>query len=316
MNNDLSNNINTIEWSKNHEKILVEWADKAICYQWLHTRSHTKFSKSNALFTIPVIIMSTITGTANFAQDRFSPSVRTYIPVIIGSINIFAGILTTIQQYLKISELNEAHRVASIAWGKFYRNSKVELSKSPKERSDVLQMLKQSKEEFDRLIETSPNISEDVILDFKNTFSDTSKKIKKNKNENIINEISEKQKKYLELKKPEICGTIETTLNFVYTSDSDSESENDIVNNLNNTLSNTLSNSLTNSLNNYENKIITESININNKNETINTINNIYNKYYEKNLIYPNIDEIINELDFDIDIEIIKKFLEEKQNIV
>ena len=52
----------------------------------------------------------------------------------IGAVNIFAGILTTIAQFLKIGELNEAHRVASIAWDKFYRNTKVELAKSPAEK--------------------------------------------------------------------------------------------------------------------------------------------------------------------------------------
>ena len=187
---------------------------------------------------------------------------------------------------MKISELNEAHRVASIAWGKFYRNSKVELSKSPKERSDVLQILKQSKEEFDRLIETSPNISEDIILDFKNTFSDTSTKYKKNENENIINEISEKQKKYLELKKPEILGTIETTSNFVYNCDKD-------ITNINN------------NDNNYDN--------ISNNHDII---NNIYNKYYDKNLVYPTTNEILNELDNNIDVSEINFFLKNKKNII
>ena len=25
-----------IEWSPEHEQILIEWADKAMCYRWLH----------------------------------------------------------------------------------------------------------------------------------------------------------------------------------------------------------------------------------------------------------------------------------------
>ena len=32
------------EWSNQHEEILVEWADKAICYRWLHSQSHTSYS--------------------------------------------------------------------------------------------------------------------------------------------------------------------------------------------------------------------------------------------------------------------------------
>ena len=118
------------DWKKEHETILIEWADKAMCYRWLHARSHQAYSKTNAWFTIPVIIMSTLTGTANFAQDRFPPDIRPLAQMGIGAVNLFAGILTTIAQFLKIGELNEAHRVSSISWDKFYRNIKVELAKS------------------------------------------------------------------------------------------------------------------------------------------------------------------------------------------
>jgi len=76
----------------------------------------------------------------------------------------------TVQQFLKITQLNESHRVSSIAWDKFYSNIKIELAKHPTERIDPKQMLKISKEEFDRLIETSPNIPEQIIQQFKTRF--------------------------------------------------------------------------------------------------------------------------------------------------
>jgi len=158
------------DWKKEHETILIEWADKAMCYRWLHARSHQAYSKTNAWFTIPVIIMSTLTGTANFAQDRFPPDIRPLAQMGIGAVNLFAGILTTIAQFLKIGELNEAHRVSSISWDKFYRNIKVELAKSRDERMHVGHMLKMCKEEFDRLMETSPSINEKIINLFNKTF--------------------------------------------------------------------------------------------------------------------------------------------------
>ena len=27
-----------VEWTPDHEGILVEWADKAMCYRWLHSK--------------------------------------------------------------------------------------------------------------------------------------------------------------------------------------------------------------------------------------------------------------------------------------
>jgi hypothetical protein len=186
---------------------MVEWADKAMCYRWLHSRSHQEYSKTNAWFTIPVIIMSTLTGTANFAQDRFSEDIKPYAQMGIGAVNIFAGILTTIAQFLKIGELNEAHRVSSISWDKFYRNIKVELAKSRNERTSVGHMLKMCKEEFDRLMETSPSINEEIIKLFNKTFP--------TRKPNIVKEIDEDIHKQ-DIIRPEICDELISTAEIVF----------------------------------------------------------------------------------------------------
>jgi hypothetical protein len=202
-----------VDWTHDHENILVDWADKAICYRWLHSKSHNTYSRLNTLFTIPVIIMSTVTGTANFAQDRVPPEYISLFTAIVGAINLLAGILTTIQQFLKISELNEAHRVSSIAWGKFSRNIKIELAKAPQERMAVVQLIKHCKEEFDRLIETSPTVAEKVVKLFIQTFSGG--EVKLNEHGQVI-DITPKQLAFSELKKPEICDAIETSNKIVY----------------------------------------------------------------------------------------------------
>ncbi len=160
-------------------------------YRWLHSRANAMYSNLNAWYTIPVIIISTLTGTANFAQDKVPYEYQSYFGMIIGTFNIVAGIVTTIQQFLKITQLNEAHRVSSIAWDKFYRNIKIELAKHPSERMQVLQLLKICKEEFDRLMETSPVIPDKIIADFKESFEQT--------------------EVYKNISKPEICDVLIST---------------------------------------------------------------------------------------------------------
>jgi len=162
-----------VEWTQEHEEILIEWADKAMCYRWLHSKSNALYSNLNTWYTIPVIVLSTLTGTANFAQDRVPISYQSYFVMLVGSLNILAGIITTIQQFLKITQLNEAHRVSSISWDKFYRNIKIEIAKHPQERNDVKQMIKMSKEEYDRLMETSPAIPEKIVFAFKEKFNNS-----------------------------------------------------------------------------------------------------------------------------------------------
>ena len=182
------------KWTDQHEKILAEWADKAMCYRWMHSKSENKYSYLSKLFTIPVIVLSTLTGTANFAIERIPKEYQSTVQIGIGSLNIFAGIITTIQQFLKINELNESHRIASISWGKFYRNIKTELLKNPHERCEVNYLVKTSKEEFDRLVETSPSLDNGIIKKF-------DKKFKKDS---------------VDISKPEICDTLNPTSSTIF----------------------------------------------------------------------------------------------------
>lgn len=177
-----------VVWSQDNETILVEWCDVAQCYKWLNFRCHSKLSSMHAWFTIPAIILSTITGTASFAQSTLPPNIQEYAPAMIGTINIFVGILTTIQQYLKISEKNEAHRVSSISWDKFARNIRIELAKKPEERDKAGHFIKACRQEFDRLMETSPTIDDVTVHEFKHKFKH--------------------KPGFDKLKKPDICDTI------------------------------------------------------------------------------------------------------------
>jgi len=191
-----------IEWSDENENILVEWSDVAQCYKWLNARAHAKFSYMHAWFTIPAITLSTISGTASFAQASLPENIQAFAPAVIGTLNIFIGILTTVQQYLKISELNEAHRVSSISWDKFARNIRIELSKAPHERMDAGPFIKICRQEFDRLMETSPMIAADIVNEFNEKF-----KVRPNVPES---------KFFKELRKPDICNIIVSAERYKY----------------------------------------------------------------------------------------------------
>lgn len=153
---------------------MAEWADVAGCYRWLNDRAEKIYSNSNMWITIPVIILSTLGGTANFAVDSFipdnAPDLKKYAAAGIGGISIFAGVLTTLGNFFQFAQKSEAHRVAGIAWGKFQRQVTVELAIHPDERIEAMDFLKICRQDLDRLIEQSPPMPDTVIAAFEKEF--------------------------------------------------------------------------------------------------------------------------------------------------
>ena len=159
------------EWHKQQESILKRWSEIGSSYRFMHDRSFTKFNTQNFRFALPVIVISTITGTANFAQGSFPTSWAPYVPLGIGFLNLTAGLLTTVAQFLRVSELLEGHRAAAIAYSKFSRNISVELSLPREDRSKGgTEFVNMCRIELDRLIEQSPNVPLGIIKQFGKRF--------------------------------------------------------------------------------------------------------------------------------------------------
>jgi len=160
-------------WHPQQEKILKSWGEAAACYRYMHYQAYCSYKNQSMKFTIPLIIVSTITGTANFAQETFPPSIQPFVPSAIGGLNLITAIATTIMQFLKINELMEGHRVASVQYGKVSRTIRLELTLPLSERTqDGTNMIENMRTEYDRLIEQSPNVPKYIIDSFEKEFPD------------------------------------------------------------------------------------------------------------------------------------------------
>lgn len=158
-------------WHPQQEKILKMWGEACACYRYMHYQAYLSHKKSSMRFTLPIIVISTVTGTANFAQSTFPAAVRGYVPSVIGAFNLIAGIMATVLQFLKINELMESFRVSSVQYGKLSRSIRLELSLPLIERSaDGDIVIEQCRAEFDRLIEQSPQIPGIVVREFTKEF--------------------------------------------------------------------------------------------------------------------------------------------------
>tara|TARA_B100000424_G_scaffold270901_1_gene271618 strand:+ start:2012 stop:2782 length:771 start_codon:yes stop_codon:yes gene_type:complete len=170
MANEEKNNddLKVIKWGDENEKILKSWADEAQCFSLMHDRAYKRFYGLNAWFSIPVIILSTITGTGNFAQSSINKESRKYFIMAIGAANLISAIIVSVAQFLRVAQESEGNLRSHIDWDKYGRKIKIELSKVREDRIDCNTFITSCQEEYDRLLAGSPNIPTDVIRWFKN----------------------------------------------------------------------------------------------------------------------------------------------------
>ena len=190
---DLSGNKRKFQngWTKEQEVLLAKWSDYASCYRWLHTRTETKLSYSNNLITIPVIILSTVTGSASVGLSGLvgdNAEAQKYSQISIGMVSLLVAIMTTLGNFFRFAQNSEAHRSAAIQWGKFNRMISAELSQKPDDRMDSLDFINLCKQDLDRLIEQSPQIPRESVKEFQAEF------------DSIV-----------DLKKPDVCNNLEHT---------------------------------------------------------------------------------------------------------
>jgi hypothetical protein len=160
-----------LEWIKSTEYLLISWADIALCYSWIFDKSYRRLNNINYRYTIPIIVMSTVTGTISMSLNSLlnDDQVKTG-QIVLGGINIFIGILSTLQNFFRYAQLSEAHLTATRDWAKLHRNIKIELSIERKNRKSASEFVRSARQEYERLLNSRPVIPSSILMDFKRQY--------------------------------------------------------------------------------------------------------------------------------------------------
>jgi hypothetical protein len=167
-----------VHWNSQLERVISDEGERSLCFSWLHSKSEKRFSKLNIYISLPVIIMSTLAGSASIGSKTLFDNAEGS-NIGIGIISLSVGLLNTVSSFFAWAKRSEAHRIASITYQKIYRFILIELSLPRKERMAAKDMLKVVRDQCDRLQETSPQIPDIVIQEFKDKFGKSTPDLKK-----------------------------------------------------------------------------------------------------------------------------------------
>jgi hypothetical protein len=160
MHTDMTHSVN-IQWDDSIEGILSELGDEAQINAFLHKKSHEYYTTQNIKYQLPIIILSAVSGTGNFISTNF-PDYSATIILAVGGLSIFTSIISSVAQFLKVSQLSESHRISYLSWEKFHSNIKFQLNKRRESRENLKDFLSLIVPEYQRLKEISASIPEHI----------------------------------------------------------------------------------------------------------------------------------------------------------
>ena len=94
------------------------WQDYALLGR-AHYMAWEHFSRLNKWFGIPVVVTSTVVGTAIFGTIQQDPDIRWKLAA--GLLSLTAAVLSALQTTLKYAELAEKHKVAGARYAALRR---------------------------------------------------------------------------------------------------------------------------------------------------------------------------------------------------
>ena len=171
-------NTGNIHWNSQLERVISDEGERALCFMWLHSHSEKMFTRLSNYVTIPVIIMSTVSGSVSIGASSIFPNPQTG-SVLTGIVSLSVALLNTISSYFGLAKRSEAHRISSTAYAKIHRFIMIELALPRTERMVAKDMLKIVREQCDRLNETSPQIPDLIIKEFHTKFAESTPDVKK-----------------------------------------------------------------------------------------------------------------------------------------
>ena len=160
-----------VSWNTNLEKYFADTGEKANCLAWVHKRAEEIYSHRRTFIDLPVIVISSVTGFLSASSTSLFEGQEQLSSILLGVASLIVSVTNTIGTYFGWAKRAEAHRLSAIQYARLYRFLAIELGLPREERMTPTDLLKYTKDAYDRLQEVSPLIPPELISEFKKKFA-------------------------------------------------------------------------------------------------------------------------------------------------
>jgi len=166
-------NVGQVSWTLALEQYFKSTGEKAHALGQMHLEAEQVVSSKRTCIDLPVIVLSGVTGFVSaLSSSPMLSANQALISVVLGITSLFVSTLNTTGSYFQFAKRAEGHRIAGIQFGKMYRFLAIEMSLPRDERMQPHDLLKMTKETYDRLQEISPPLPDSITDKYRAKFKD------------------------------------------------------------------------------------------------------------------------------------------------
>ena len=161
-----------IEWNNSIEDLLCEEAEKCSGLALMHSNAEKIFRNKNNWIQIPMIILSTISGSLQVGLSNLFDS---RIVQSFGGLSFIVSMLGMINSHFAYAQRAEAHKNASVQYAQMHRLIHIEMSLTRTQRTPPKYLLKMIKDDLKGFMELFPRVPNKVIDEYKKKIIPNSK---------------------------------------------------------------------------------------------------------------------------------------------
>lgn len=144
----------------NTDQLVHSWSKGIRISHVAHNRAATHYGRLHRLLGVPVVILSTVVGTAVFASYETDPDPM--IRIVIGLLSVSAAVMSALQTFLGYPELAEKHKTSASFYGELRRDLEYVLA-FKKDDPEIETFLKDWKRRWDEADHKAPQVPERII---------------------------------------------------------------------------------------------------------------------------------------------------------
>lgn len=153
-----------IIWTVEIEDLMKSWGEKAAGNRELHDQAAMHWKQFSDKLHLPLILLTTITGISNFGTMHIQSE---YTAIATGSLSVISAFLAGFVKYYKPDEQSQKHISSAKQYACLYRQITLELGMHKIERKPANVFTNWAKQEYDKLQNEAPYISEKVLNSYK-----------------------------------------------------------------------------------------------------------------------------------------------------